>query len=60
MINRRSELSLTQRFQGDKAYVGELLIDTSHKKKSSRDITPAQKTENQSKAKKRIFCRAFN
>jgi len=35
-------------------------IDTSYKKKRSRDITPAQKTENQSKAKKRIFCRAFN
>ncbi len=45
---------------GAKAYVGELLIDTSHKKKKSRDITPAQKNENQSKAKKRIFCRAFN
>jgi methyl coenzyme M reductase subunit C-like uncharacterized protein (methanogenesis marker protein 7) len=45
---------------GAKAYVGELLIDTSHRKKRSRDITPAQKTENQSKAKKRIFCRAFN
>jgi hypothetical protein len=59
-INRRSELSPTQRFQGDKAYVGELLIDTSYKKKRIRDITPAQKTENQSKAKKRIFCRAFN
>jgi hypothetical protein len=60
LINRRSELSPTPRFQGDKAYGGELLIDTSHKKKRSRDIAPAQKTENQSKAKKRIFCRAFN
>jgi len=59
-INRLSELSLTQRFQGDKADVGELLIDTSYKKKRIRDITPAQKTENYSKAKKRIFCRAFN
>ena len=38
-----------------KAYGGELLIDTSHKKKRSRDITPAQKTENQSKAKKKSF-----
>ena len=55
MINRRSELSPTPRFQGDKAYVGELLIDTSHKKKRSRDIAPAQKTENQSKAKKKSF-----
>jgi hypothetical protein len=60
LINRRSELSPTQKFQGDKAYVGELLIDTSYKKKRMRDITPAQKTENYSKAKKRIFCRAFN
>jgi hypothetical protein len=43
-----------------KAYVEELLIDTSDKNKSSRDITLAQKNENQSKAKKRIFCIAFN
>jgi len=45
-INRRSELISTQTLQGDKAYVGELLIDTSHIKKRSRDITPAQKTKN--------------
>lgn len=32
-INRLSELSLTQRFQGYKADVGELLIDTSYKQK---------------------------
>ncbi len=59
-INRLSELSPTQRFQGYKADVRELLIDTSYKKKRIRDITPAQKTKNYSTAKKRIFCRAFN
>ena len=31
MINRRSQLSPTQRFPGDKAYIGELLIDTNTK-----------------------------
>jgi DDE superfamily endonuclease len=51
---RREEWSEAQKFQGDKAYVGESLIDTPHKKTRSQDITPEQKQENQEKAKKRI------
>jgi len=35
-----------RKFQGDKAYVGELLSDTPHKKTRSQDITDAQKKEN--------------
>jgi hypothetical protein len=41
-INRRSELSPTPRFQGDKAYVGELLIDP-HTKIREVEILPRLK-----------------
>jgi len=51
---RRTELSDTQKFQGDKAYVGEPAIDTRHKKTRSRGITEQQKQENQKKARKRV------
>ncbi len=52
--SRKTEFSDSQRFQGDKAYVGEPRIDAPHKKTRSQDITLAQKKENQDKAKKRI------
>ena len=52
--SRKTEFSSSQRFQGDKAYVGEPRIDAPHKKTRSQDITPEQKKENVSKAKKRI------
>lgn len=52
---RRTELSDNQSFQGDKAYVGESVINTPRKKTRSQDITPEQKQENQAKARKRIF-----
>ncbi|MEK0187610.1 transposase family protein [Microcoleus anatoxicus] len=52
--NQRSLLT-SQRFQGDKAYVGEPLINIPHKKPRSRPLTPAQKRANKSKAQKRIF-----
>ncbi len=51
---RESQLSSKQRFQGDKAYVGEPRIDSPHKKTRSQNITESQKKENQEKAKKRI------
>jgi len=51
---RRTELSDTQKIQGDKAYVGEPAIDTPHKKTRSRGITEQQKQENQKKARKRV------
>ena len=52
--SRRKEWDPEQKFQGDKAYVGELLIDTPHIKTRSKNITDAQKRANKQKAKKRI------
>ena len=46
---RRTEFSETQKFQGDKAYVGEPAIDTPSKKTRSRGITEEQKQENKKK-----------
>ena len=53
--SRWKEWNPDQKFQGDKAYVyvGELLIDTPHKKTSSKDITDAQKKANRQKARKK-------
>ena len=51
---QRSSLEASQRFQGDKAYAGEPLINTPHKKPREGPQTPAQKRENKAKAKKRI------
>ena len=51
---RRTELSDNQKFQGDKAYVGEPAIDTPHKKTRNKGITIEQKQENQRNAKKRV------
>jgi hypothetical protein len=53
--NQKLSLESSQRFQGDKAYVGEPLINTPHKKPRERHLTPAQKRENKSKAQKIIF-----
>jgi IS5 family transposase len=51
---RNRQLSDTQKFQGDKAYVGEPAIDTPRKKKRNQGITVEQKQENQKKARKRV------
>jgi hypothetical protein len=51
---QRQSLAESQRFQGDKGYVGEPLIDTPYKKPRGGILTPAQKRTNKSKAKKRI------
>ena len=51
---RRTQFSETQKFQGDKAYVGESAIDTPQKKTRSQGITREQKQENQKKAIKRV------
>ncbi|MEP6541992.1 transposase family protein [Microcoleus vaginatus GB1-A2] len=53
--SRRKEWNPEQKFHGDKAYVGELLIDTPDKKSRSKDITDAQKKANKQKARKRII-----
>ncbi len=50
----QKELSEIQEFQGDKAYVGEIRIDTPDKKPKNKDITRSQKKENQKKARKRV------
>jgi hypothetical protein len=52
---QRASLLTSQKFQGDKAYVGEPLINTPHKKPRQGVLTPAQKRANKSKAQKRIF-----
>lgn len=52
---QRKLLAPSQKFQGDKAYVGEASIDTPHKKPRGGDITPAQKRENKAKAKKELW-----
>jgi hypothetical protein len=52
---QRASLLTSQKFQGDKAYVGETLINTPHKKPRQGVLTPAQKRANKSKAQKRIF-----
>lgn len=52
---QRASLEKSQKFQGDKAYVGEPLINTPHKKPRQGVLTPAQKRANKSKAQKRIF-----
>jgi IS5 family transposase len=51
---RRTELSDNQKFQRDKAYVGEPAIDTPQKKSRGKEMTIEQKQENQKKAKKRV------
>jgi len=51
--SRRKEWNPEHKFQGDKAYVGELLIDTRHKKTLSKDITDSQKKANKQNVKKK-------
>jgi len=53
--SRWKEGNPEQKFQGDKAYVEELLIDSRHKKTGSKDITDAQKKTNKPNVKKRII-----
>lgn len=51
---QRTEFGGDQKFQGDKAYVGEPAIDTPHKKTKSKGITLEQKQDNFKKARKRV------
>jgi DDE superfamily endonuclease/Helix-turn-helix of DDE superfamily endonuclease len=51
---RRNHFCETQKFRGDKAYVGEAPIKTPHKKPRGKELTEPQKAENQESAKKRI------
>lgn len=49
---RYKEFSEEQKFQGDKAYVGEAAIDTPQKKRKNKVMTMEQKEENQKKLEK--------
>lgn len=51
---QRTEFGGDQKFQGDKAYVGEPAIDTPHKKTKSKGITIEQKQDNLKKARRRV------
>lgn len=51
---RREQLGEAQKFQGDKAYVGEPAIKTPHKKPRHQDITARQKKENRDQARTRV------
>ncbi len=55
MINRRSELSPTQRFPGDKAYVGELLIGTHTKRREVEILLRVKKPNINQRLKKAFF-----
>jgi hypothetical protein len=55
LINRRSELSPTPRFQGDKAYVGELLIDTHTKRREVEILLRLKKPKINQRLKKESF-----
>ena len=55
MINRGSELSPTQRFQGYKAYVGELLRDTHTKIREVEILLRLKKTQINQRLKKEFF-----
>lgn len=50
----RSHLDETQRFLGDKAYIGEALITTPHKKPRKAELSPTQKEENKQISSARI------
>jgi len=54
-INRRSELSPTQNFQGDKAYVGELLIDTRTKRREVEILLRLKKPKMNRRLKKNLL-----
>ena len=55
MINRRSELSSTQRFPRDKAYVGELLIDTHTKRREVEILLRLKKPKINQRLKQAFF-----
>jgi DDE superfamily endonuclease/Helix-turn-helix of DDE superfamily endonuclease len=51
----QSKLGFGQRFRGDKAYIGELQIETPQKKRKHQELTAEEKEENRKKASQRIF-----
>jgi len=55
LINRRSELSPTQNFPVDKAYVGELLINTHTKRREVEILLRLKKPKINQRLKKEFF-----
>lgn len=51
----QSKLAATQKFQGDKGYLGEAQIETPQKKPKTRELNQEEKHSNRDKARKRIF-----
>ena len=51
----QSKLGYSQRFKGDKAYLGEPQIETPHKKRKHQEISSEEKEKNRQKASQRIF-----
>ena len=51
----RKGFDSNQKFNGDKAYEGEELIKTPHKKSKKQELTPEQKERNKELASERIF-----
>jgi hypothetical protein len=51
----QSKLGFSQRFKGDKAYLGEPQIETPHKKRKHQEISSEEKEQNRQKASQRIF-----
>lgn len=52
---RQSEFDLNQKFNGDKAYVGEPAIKTPQKKPKNQQLTPEQKQKNKELSTERIL-----
>lgn len=52
---QRKGFAPTQRFNGDKGYVGEPAINTPHKKPKNQELSPEQKQENKEFSSERIF-----
>ena len=51
----QSKLGCSQRFKGDKAYLGEPQIETPQKKRKHQKLSSAEKEQNRKKASQRIF-----
>jgi hypothetical protein len=51
---RQAEFADNQKFKGDKGYIGEVQIETPHKKPRKQELTPEQKEENKQSSAQRI------
>ena len=56
----KKDFGTNQKFQGDKAYVGEASIKTPTKKPNKRELTASEKKKNKELASERIFALTFD